>query len=64
MIVKSVALALRDVPEVNATWNDDHIRIYKNADISIAVSTGKIIFVIIFILRHWTYYSNSIQRWK
>lgn len=49
LIVKASALALRDVPGVNSTWNDDHIRIYQNADISVAVSVdGGLITPIVF----------------
>ncbi|CDS04005.1 hypothetical protein LRAMOSA06960 [Lichtheimia ramosa] len=38
-IVKASALSLKKVPEVNAAWQGDFIRQYKNADISIAVAT-------------------------
>ncbi|KAF7969217.1 hypothetical protein HWV62_27921 [Athelia sp. TMB] len=38
-IVKAVALALKDVPEANSAWLGEVIRQYKNADISVAVST-------------------------
>lgn len=38
LVVKAVAWALRDVPEVNATWSDDVIRQYAHADISVAVA--------------------------
>lgn len=37
-VVKASALALRDVPEVNAGWNDASIRQYNTIDISIAVA--------------------------
>ncbi|KAF8622242.1 hypothetical protein AX15_007181 [Amanita polypyramis BW_CC] len=38
-IVKAVACALSDVPEVNSAWLGEVIRTYKKADISIAVAT-------------------------
>ncbi|KAH9082120.1 2-oxoacid dehydrogenases acyltransferase-domain-containing protein [Lactarius deliciosus] len=38
-VVKAVAKALEDVPEVNSAWLGDVIRQYKKADISIAVAT-------------------------
>ncbi|KAH8988909.1 dihydrolipoamide acetyltransferase [Lactarius akahatsu] len=38
-VVKAVAKALEDVPEVNTAWLGDVIRQYKKADISIAVAT-------------------------
>ncbi|KAJ6610114.1 dihydrolipoamide acetyltransferase [Mycena sp. CBHHK59/15] len=38
-IVKAVACALADVPEVNSAWLGEVIRTYKKADISVAVAT-------------------------
>ncbi len=38
MIIKAVALAMRDVPESNATWYDDAIVLYQNVDVSVAVA--------------------------
>ncbi|MAE44967.1 MAG: dihydrolipoyllysine acetyltransferase [Magnetovibrio sp.] len=38
-VVKAVALALKEVPEANASWNDDAVRLYNSADIAIAVAT-------------------------
>ena len=38
-IVRAVALALRQVPEANATWTDTAIRLYNDVDVSIAVAT-------------------------
>ncbi len=38
-IVKAAALALAEVPDVNAGWHGDFIRQYSTADISIAVAT-------------------------
>jgi len=39
-IVKAASFALRDVPEVNSSWNDTFIRQFKNVDIAVAVATG------------------------
>lgn len=48
-VIKAASLALRDYPEANARWFDDKIRLYKNADISVAVSTdGGLITPIVF----------------
>ncbi|CAG8503589.1 4643_t:CDS:2 [Diversispora eburnea] len=38
-IIKSSALALMDMPQVNSSWHDTFIRQYRNADISVAVAT-------------------------
>jgi pyruvate dehydrogenase E2 component (dihydrolipoamide acetyltransferase) len=38
-VVKASALALKEVPEVNAAWQGDFIRQYNNADICVAVAT-------------------------
>lgn len=38
-IVKAAALACKQVPEVNSSWQDTHIRRYDSVDISLAVST-------------------------
>jgi pyruvate dehydrogenase E2 component (dihydrolipoamide acetyltransferase) len=38
-IIKATALALQDVPQVNASWTDEAILQYKDIDISIAVAT-------------------------
>lgn len=38
-VVKAAAAALRKVPEVNAQWAGDKIRMFHSADISIAVQT-------------------------
>ncbi|NQV21327.1 MAG: 2-oxo acid dehydrogenase subunit E2, partial [Rhodospirillales bacterium] len=37
-IIKAAALALRKVPEANASWADTAIRLYQRADISVAVA--------------------------
>lgn len=39
LIIKACALALIKVPEANASWADDHIRMYHSADVSVAVAT-------------------------
>jgi pyruvate dehydrogenase E2 component (dihydrolipoamide acetyltransferase) len=39
MMIKAVALALRDKPEANVSWYDDAIVQYTNVDVSVAVST-------------------------
>ena len=38
-IIKAVAYALREVPEANATWTDEAIRLYNDIDVSVAVAT-------------------------
>lgn len=38
-IIKACALALRKVPQANATWTEEAVRLYDNVDISVAVST-------------------------
>lgn len=38
-IVRAAGLALREVPEVNASWQDDAIEFHAGADISVAVAT-------------------------
>ncbi len=40
-VIKAAGLALRAVPEANASWTDEAIRIYDDVDISVAVSTGE-----------------------
>lgn len=37
-VVKATAMAMRKVPEVNASWADDEIRFYNNVDIAVAVA--------------------------
>jgi len=37
-IVKALALALRQVPEANASWSDEGIRRYRSVDVSVAVA--------------------------
>ena len=38
MVIKAVAMALRDVPAANASWSDAAILQYNNVDISVAVA--------------------------
>lgn len=38
-MVKAAAAALKAVPEANASWHGDFIRVYENVDISVAVQT-------------------------
>ena len=38
MIIKACAVALMQVPAANASWSDEGIKIYKNANISVAVA--------------------------
>ena len=37
-VLKAVALALRDVPDANVTWNGDSIRRYDSVDLAVAVA--------------------------
>lgn len=37
-IIRAIALSLKAVPEANASFMEDHIRLYKAADISVAVA--------------------------
>ncbi|MBP9753120.1 MAG: pyruvate dehydrogenase complex dihydrolipoamide acetyltransferase [Proteobacteria bacterium] len=49
MLIKIVAKCLIDVPKMNVTWHDTHLRYYKNADISVAVAIdGGLVTPIIF----------------
>jgi pyruvate dehydrogenase E2 component (dihydrolipoamide acetyltransferase) len=38
MIIKAVALAMRDIPSVNGSWYDDAVVYYNNVDVSVAVA--------------------------
>ncbi|MSO72217.1 MAG: pyruvate dehydrogenase complex dihydrolipoamide acetyltransferase [Rhodospirillaceae bacterium] len=38
-VIKACALALRKVPEANASWTEEAIRLYNRVDISVAVAT-------------------------
>ncbi len=38
-IIRAVALALKRVPEANATWSDAAIRLYHDIDVAVAVAT-------------------------
>jgi len=49
LIIKAVALGLKEVPEANASWYDDAIIQYTNVDVSVAVATdGGLITPIVF----------------
>ena len=37
-VIRAAALALRDVPAVNASWTDAAIRVYRGVDVSVAVA--------------------------
>ncbi len=38
LVIKAVAMALRDVPAANASWTDAAIRMFNNVDVSVAVA--------------------------
>jgi len=38
MILKAAAIALRKVPEANASWTDEGAKLYKSADVAVAVA--------------------------
>ena len=38
LVIKAAAIALRRVPKANASWTDEGVKIYKSADISVAVA--------------------------
>jgi pyruvate dehydrogenase E2 component (dihydrolipoamide acetyltransferase) len=38
MIIKACGVALRNVPEANASWTGDAVKLYKTADIAVAVA--------------------------
>ena len=40
-VVKAAAKALLKVPEVNSSWNDEFIRQFHSADVSVAVATPR-----------------------
>lgn len=49
IIVKAMALALRDFPNVNAQWHGNTVRKFKYADVSVAVATeGGLITPIVY----------------
>ncbi len=37
-VIKALACAMADVPEANASWADDHVKIYDQVDVSVAVA--------------------------
>ncbi|MET1029272.1 MAG: pyruvate dehydrogenase complex dihydrolipoamide acetyltransferase [Dongiaceae bacterium] len=47
-IIKACAVALKQVPAANASWSDEGVKLYKTADISVAVAiTGGLVTPII-----------------
>ncbi|MEM0898471.1 MAG: pyruvate dehydrogenase complex dihydrolipoamide acetyltransferase [Pseudomonadota bacterium] len=38
MVIKALALSLRDVPDANVSWTDDNMVVHKHADVGVAVS--------------------------
>jgi pyruvate dehydrogenase E2 component (dihydrolipoamide acetyltransferase) len=38
MVIKAIALALRDVPDANVSWTDSNMVKHKHADVGVAVS--------------------------
>ena len=40
-VIRAAALALRKVPGANASWMEDAVRLYRDADIAVAVATPK-----------------------
>ena len=53
MVIKAVAMALKDVPEANASYMGDTVRLYDSADISVAVAIeGGLITPIVFGAEH------------
>jgi pyruvate dehydrogenase E2 component (dihydrolipoamide acetyltransferase) len=38
MVIKALALALRDVPDANVSWTDENMVMHKHADVGVAVS--------------------------
>lgn len=38
MVIKAMALALRDVPAANVSWTDDNMVVHKHVDVGVAVS--------------------------
>lgn len=38
MVIKAMAMALRDVPDANVSWTDDNMVVHKHVDVGVAVS--------------------------
>ena len=38
-VIKAIAMSLRKVPEANAAWGEDHIKLFNRADVSVAVAS-------------------------
>jgi pyruvate dehydrogenase E2 component (dihydrolipoamide acetyltransferase) len=41
LVVKAAAMALRQHPQVNASWMDDHLRFYKHVHVGVAVAVDE-----------------------
>lgn len=41
LVVKASAMALREHPQVNASWMDDHLRFYKHIHVGVAVAVDE-----------------------
>ena len=37
-VIKALACGMRDVPEANAAWGEDHVKLYHSVDVSVAVA--------------------------
>jgi pyruvate dehydrogenase E2 component (dihydrolipoamide acetyltransferase) len=62
MVIKAVALALRDVPQANVSWLGDKIRQYKTSDISVAVAIeGGLITPVVKQAEHKTLSAISME---
>ena len=44
IFIKALAVSLKAVPDMNATWNEDSIKYFNNVDISVAVATPSGLF--------------------
>ena len=44
IFIKALAVSLKAVPDMNATWNEDSIKCFNNVDISVAVATPSGLF--------------------
>ena len=49
IIIKAMALALRDYPNVNVQWQNNSVRRFKHSDVSVAVAIeGGLVTPIVF----------------
>lgn len=61
-IIKAMAAAMHDVPEVNAEWGGDHIKYYNRIDIAVAVAIdGGLVTPIIVDAHHKTLSAISAE---